>query len=204
MPRAFRAIRRANLARVLRFYADKAQRHGLPDDRHRNLGCPNRPDGGAQWKLSAHRLLQGEDRGWVFCPEYRGRSPMKISPSEWQRRWTCFYLVPVRCPTWTGASIATDWTESHPGGDGEASRAIPESLGEPHRCMTMRRNLLILPSRMERGQRLPPVQDRTTISSAESPVDVSPVRITVLVCRSRQSCLAKIATRPLTPTGPSQ
>ena len=24
------------------------------------------------------------ERGWVFCPEFRGRKPLKISPSEWQ------------------------------------------------------------------------------------------------------------------------
>ncbi len=37
VPRSFRSIRRAKLARVLRFYADKANRHALPDERHTAL-----------------------------------------------------------------------------------------------------------------------------------------------------------------------
>ena len=85
----FRSVRRAKLARVLRFYADKAKRHA---DGERTKGLT----------AEAYEALVGEidrmiekggdytfaemangDRGWVFCPEYAGTKPLKISPPEW-------------------------------------------------------------------------------------------------------------------------
>ena len=75
---AFRAIRRAKLARVLRFYADKAQRHHLPAERHRELvsEIDRMIEKGGDYALST--LTEG-DRGWVFCPEYAGYSPLEIT-----------------------------------------------------------------------------------------------------------------------------
>ena len=79
--RALRAIRRARLARILHFYASKAHRHGLPEDRYeavveqidrmvqQSATYPIRPS------------LRG-NRGWVFCPEHRG-APIQVSPEEW-------------------------------------------------------------------------------------------------------------------------
>ena len=78
----FRAIRRAKLARVLRFYADKAHRHYLPAQRYRNLVAEiNRMiEKGADY---AFTTTAGNDRGWIFCPEYSGHHPLKISPDHW-------------------------------------------------------------------------------------------------------------------------
>ena len=75
---AFRAIRRAKLARVLRFYADKAHRHHLPVKRHRELIAEiNRMiEKGGDYTIS---IVGRDDRGWVFCPEYVGHRPLKIS-----------------------------------------------------------------------------------------------------------------------------
>lgn len=75
---AFRAVRRAKLARVLRFYADKANRHGLSAERHRELIFEiNRMiEKGGDYKFAN---VVGDDRGWVFCPEYAGHRPMRIS-----------------------------------------------------------------------------------------------------------------------------
>ena len=80
---SFRAIRRGKLARVLRFYADKANRHGLPDDRHRALvsEIDRMVERSGSYKLAP---ALGGERGWVFCPEFRGRKPLKISPPEWE------------------------------------------------------------------------------------------------------------------------
>ena len=80
---SFRAIRRGKLARVLRFYADKANRHGLPDDRHRALvsEIDRMVERSGSYKLAP---APGGERGWVFCPEFRGRKPLKISPPEWE------------------------------------------------------------------------------------------------------------------------
>ena len=74
---AFRAVRRAKLARVLRFYADKARRHHLPAERHDELVAEiNRMiEKGGDYPLDPD---ESGDRGWVFCPEYKGMSPLKI------------------------------------------------------------------------------------------------------------------------------
>ena len=79
---AFRAVRRAKLARVLRFYADKAHRHCLPAERHRELIAEiNRMiEKGGDYTFA---IVAGSDRGWVFCPEYAGHRPLKISPDHW-------------------------------------------------------------------------------------------------------------------------
>ena len=75
---SFRAIRRAKLARVLRFYADKAKRHRLPSERHREITNEiNRMIGrGGDYQLG--RGPRG-DLGWIFCPEFSGLQPQKIA-----------------------------------------------------------------------------------------------------------------------------
>ncbi len=89
---SFRTVRRAKLARVLRFYADKARRHSTDDD----------SDGlteSAFQTLSAEidRLVEkgGEysfapadrtDVGWIFCPEYASARPLEITPDGWDTR----------------------------------------------------------------------------------------------------------------------
>ena len=80
---AFRAVRRAKLARVLRFYADKARRHHLPAARHTELVAEI--DRMIE-KGGDYRLDESGDRGWVFCPEYAGASPLEISPDNWSTK----------------------------------------------------------------------------------------------------------------------
>ncbi len=78
----FRAIRRAKLARVLRFYADKARRHNLPENRHTELisEIERMIERGGDYAFAP---ADTGDRGWVFCPEYMGYRPLKISPDDW-------------------------------------------------------------------------------------------------------------------------
>ena len=82
---AFRAIRRAKLARVLRFYADKAHRHCLPAKRHRELvdEVDRMIERGGEYAFST---VEAGDRGWVFCPEYVGLRPLRISPDDWDKQ----------------------------------------------------------------------------------------------------------------------
>jgi DNA phosphorothioation-dependent restriction protein DptH len=82
---AFRAVRRAKLARVLRFYADKARRHYLPLEEHRILAAEidRMVEKGEEYVFAE---MQQPDRGWVFCPEYAGASPLEISPAGWDTR----------------------------------------------------------------------------------------------------------------------
>jgi len=92
---SFRAIRRAKLARVLRFYADKAHRHGLPTARHAELSAEvdRMIEQGGDYAL--HPVEEG-NRGWVFCPEYVGHEPLEISPKGWHTR--IFLFGPARLP----------------------------------------------------------------------------------------------------------
>lgn len=78
---SFLAVRRAKLARVLRFYADKARRHDLADERHRVLVAEiDRMVG----KGAAYAFVDqpGADLGWVFCPEYTEADPQRLSPPD--------------------------------------------------------------------------------------------------------------------------
>ena len=79
---SFRAIRRAKLARVLRFYADKARRHYLPGDQYEILvsEIDRMIERGGDYAFAENSKA---DRGWVFCPEYAGANPLQISPREW-------------------------------------------------------------------------------------------------------------------------
>lgn len=92
---SFRAIRRAKLARVLRFYADKAHRHGMPAERYRDLmsEIDRMIKSGGDYKFA--KSTAG-DRGWVFCPEYRGALPQKISPESWDMK--IFMFGPAHLP----------------------------------------------------------------------------------------------------------
>ena len=92
---AFRAVRRAKLARVLRFYADKAHRHGLPTERYREIVADlvRMIERGADYAIQP---APDGDRGWVFCPEYAGPEPLEISPTGWGAR--IFLFGPGRLP----------------------------------------------------------------------------------------------------------
>ena len=81
----FRAVRRAKLARILRFYADKARRHHLPAAQHTELVAEidRMIERGGDYRLDTDR---SGDRGWVFCPEYAGTSPLEISPDNWSTK----------------------------------------------------------------------------------------------------------------------
>ena len=75
---AFRAVRRARLARILRFYVDKAHRHCLRQEKHGEIRAEiNRMVGkGSGYRFSAS--VHG-DRGFVFCPEQRGSAAVPVS-----------------------------------------------------------------------------------------------------------------------------
>ena len=92
---AFRAVRRAKLARVLRFYADKAHRHGLPTERYQEIVAEldRMVERGADYAIQP---APTGDRGWVFCPEYAGPEPLEVSPAGWDTR--IFLFGPGRLP----------------------------------------------------------------------------------------------------------
>lgn len=89
---SFRAVRRAKLARVLRFYADKARRHADDDN---GLGLSREAyaaliadidrliEKGEDYSFAA---IEQPDRGWVFCPDYAGSRPLDITPAGWETR----------------------------------------------------------------------------------------------------------------------
>jgi len=92
---SFRALRRAKLARILRFYADKARRHCLPAEQYELIvsEIDHMIEKGVDYSFAG--LEQG-DRGWVFCPEYFGVRPLEISPAQWNTR--IFLFGPTLLP----------------------------------------------------------------------------------------------------------
>ena len=78
---SFRAVRRAKLARVLRFYADKGHRHDLSSDRHRALVAEidRMVARGGDYMFADE---PGTDLGWIFCPEYQEPEPQCLSPPD--------------------------------------------------------------------------------------------------------------------------
>ncbi len=89
VPPPFRSLRRAKLARVMRFYADKARRHaeddrneGLSTEAHESLvsEIDRMIEKGTEYSFAEEDRA---DRGWVFCPEYAGVEPLLVSPPEW-------------------------------------------------------------------------------------------------------------------------
>lgn len=92
VPATFRAVRRAKLARVLRFYADKARRHaddeackGLGEEAYRELTAEidKMVERGTEYAFGAG---EATDLGWIFCPEYAGARPLQIAAPGWDTR----------------------------------------------------------------------------------------------------------------------
>ena len=85
---AFRAIRRARLSRILRFYADKARRHRYADEEG---GCEYglTPEQHERIRREIDRMISrggdyelhtaSDDRGFIFCPEQPGDNPTLVA-----------------------------------------------------------------------------------------------------------------------------
>ncbi len=122
-PRSFRALRRAKLARVLRFYADKARRHHLSEERHRVITSEiDRML--AEGSSYDFREAERDDRCWIFCPEYAGTRPTEISPADWKVR--IFLFGPDLLPDPSGQLPAVEQTpERVVNGSAELVQAPP-------------------------------------------------------------------------------
>lgn len=119
---SFRAVRRAKLARVLRFYADKAHRHYLAKEQYENIVAEidRMIEKGEEYSFVASDKA---DRGWVFCPEYTGATPLEISPIGSDTRMFLFGpgLLPdldfrretLIAPTLVGRNAEAGSAESH-------------------------------------------------------------------------------------------
>jgi DNA polymerase III delta prime subunit len=90
-----RSIRRLKLARVLRFYADKARRHYLEDITYKGIiaEIDKMVSSGGTYSVA---VMEKADRGFIFCPEYAGQHPLEISPADWDSR--VFLFGPGRLP----------------------------------------------------------------------------------------------------------
>lgn len=132
---SFRAVRRAKLARMLRFYADKANRHYLAKDRYENIigEIDRMVEKGGDYPFA---VADKTDRGWVFCPEYAGVAPMDISPVDWETR--IFLFGPSLLPDSDFLrETAAAPVESHVGGfdqlvgTSDASEALYNRISQP-------------------------------------------------------------------------
>jgi hypothetical protein len=82
---SFRSVRRAKLARVLHFYAEKAHRHHLTNEQFEIITAEidRMIEKAGDY---AFPTISRADRGWVFCPEYAGDQPMEMSSPDWVTR----------------------------------------------------------------------------------------------------------------------
>ena len=146
VPPAFRAVRRAKLARVLRFYADKAHRHRPAKERSDSIivEIDRMIERGGEYSFAE---TDAPDRGWVFCPEYNSFTPLEISTSDWDmriflfgpgvppdsefRRGTMAPPSPVARHWGNGDMSAAPATEDSEGGEDTDSTGAPSGRMEP-------------------------------------------------------------------------
>jgi len=102
----FRAVRRARLARVLHFYADKARRHaddtnkqGLSAEAHQALldEINKMIEHGSRYTFV--RKDDPAGRVWIFCPEYAGEVPLEIT-ADGGENCSVFLFGPQPLPDW--------------------------------------------------------------------------------------------------------
>lgn len=138
---SFRALRRAKLARVLRFYADKAHRHGLPKEEHKAIlsEIERMIERGGDYPFA--EIAEG-DRGWIFCPEYAGADPLEISPDGWNTRIFLFGpgLLPDSDVSPESLARSPAGGSPAPGGSGQESKDGADSVEktadkEPSICL---------------------------------------------------------------------
>lgn len=107
-----KTVNRAWLARILRFYARKGRRHGLSGDAYRN--AMREIDRLVRKESDPPELLDLRRVGFVFCPEYGGRSPASIEHEGDARLWLFGpgllpeprFEIPVDNAVFTTASVA--------------------------------------------------------------------------------------------------
>lgn len=80
-----KTVNRAWLARILRFYARKGKRHGLSDEAFRN--AMREIDRMVRKESDPPELIDLKRVGFVFCPEYGGRSPAGIEHDGETQLW---------------------------------------------------------------------------------------------------------------------
>jgi len=84
-----RTLRRASLAKTLRFYAAKAQRHGLSEDAFDRISRDIERMLRESSTVVIPAMVQAQDarQGFVFCPEYAGRKPDELTHEGDAKLW---------------------------------------------------------------------------------------------------------------------
>ena len=131
VPAPFRAVRRAKLARVLRFYAEKALRHadpasgqGLSEETYSTLvtEIDRMVERGTEYSFASP---DASNLGWIFCPEYAGQEPLSIAPNEWNTE--IFLFGPRPLPDGPAPYVPSD----APAPSISRTNAAPQGV-EPH------------------------------------------------------------------------
>jgi hypothetical protein len=112
---SFRAVRRAKLARVLRFYAEKANRHCLTEGCYQNIVAEidRMIEKGGEYSLI---VAERPGRGWVFCPEYTGLRRLRYRRPTGILEYSFLVLAYCLTPLCTGRSpLRLDYNRRKPG-----------------------------------------------------------------------------------------
>ena len=74
-----RTVRRCSLARILKFYANRGQRHNLNENTHQRImkEIDKMVREGEKYTFSSEQ--NALDRGYIFCPEFKASNPAVIS-----------------------------------------------------------------------------------------------------------------------------
>ncbi|MBI4742105.1 MAG: ATP-binding protein, partial [Betaproteobacteria bacterium] len=84
-----RTLRRASLAKTLRFYSSKARRHGLSEEAYARISREIERMLREPATVLIPSMVQAQDarQGFVFCPEYAGRKPDELTHGGDAKLW---------------------------------------------------------------------------------------------------------------------
>ena len=79
-----RSVRRYRLAKILRFYADKARRHHLSDSAYTEIirEIDKMVREGEKYQFATAFIATPLDRGYIFCPDIQAQKPISVSVTE--------------------------------------------------------------------------------------------------------------------------
>ena len=123
-----RAVRRSQLARLLRFYVERAARHQLSEPGRRRLLAE--VDQLLLKEDYRAGVLEKPDVGYVFCPEHRtgAAEPLYTEATGHIRLWL---FGPTLLPDYASAALPRPTDGATPGTDERAAGPEPAAMAEP-------------------------------------------------------------------------
>lgn len=161
-----KTVKRAWLARVLRFYARKGLRHGLPKESF--VALMREVD---RLLTEKEYMLSGElgRRGLIFCPEYRSTTPDRVEhdgeteiflfgPDLLPDQERVIAPIPQKSPL---TEVADDSTESHVPGSSRSGMVGEKAIDAG--------SVDLLNKRVDEEEQSEPIEQKITSSTTDEP-----------------------------------